>query len=168
MESCENEVQAAVTKLNKEINETSATITTNIIKCKQTNTNIQTQITDTFEMYSSNTNYLMNKMTDMELQYDNESTELNSHISSMVDSIGTATAISEIDITAGLQGVINNLGDEEQRIEHNHEVTVEMYQQIDSLQNETVNVLTEKIENGKKRVHTFDKEEMKVYTPTGM
>lgn len=167
IEKSESETRAAVTQLNDGMNDGHASFETTIKQGKETRSTIETQVSEVFEVHRSTTTHLVEKLSNVETEFEKQSAETNEEINSMIDEIGNITEATDLNLSTGFETIIESMQHEKERIERNHEEIVEMKQQLEEIHQNSVDALGERIVASRNRLQTFHNEELKVYASTG-
>lgn len=166
--TCETEVQAAVTAMNCGMSNGTIAMDSNITNSKEIHSSVQTQVSTMFETHKTVTAKFVDKMIGMEGDYEKQANELNEHFGSMIDDVATVSETTEINLTGGLDNVIGQLNNEQERIQINENEMNKMHSHLEELQKSATKAMNDRVDHGQKRLQTFQKNELKVYTPTGI
>lgn len=93
--------------------------------------------------------------------------QMSSQLDEMLNEIGNINEMTEISIDAGLNKLINECSDEQERIDNGLHQFNEMHANSESIHTDFVHKLTDDIKTCSERLHTFQQEELKIYQPTG-
>lgn len=166
--TCENELQTAVTAINFGLNNGTVAINTNITNAKEVHSSIQAQVSTVFEAHQTVTAAFVDKMNGMEVEYEKQTGELNEKLNGMIDDISTVNETTEINLTGGLENIISQLGNEKARIKTNQDEMNKMHGHLEELQKSATKAMHDRVNHGQSRLRTFQTNELKIYTPTGI
>lgn len=93
--------------------------------------------------------------------------QMSTQLDEMLNEIGNINEMTEINIDAGLNKLINECGDEQERIDSSLHQFNEMHANLESIHKDYLDKLTDDIKVCARRLQSFQKEEVKIYQPTG-
>lgn len=103
----------------------------------------------------------------MHANFAEQKNQMSSRLDEMLNEIGNINEMTEINIDAGLNKLINECGDEQERIDNSLHQFNEMHANLESIHKDYLDKLTDDIKVCARRLQTFQKEEVKIYQPTG-
>lgn len=164
---CEADIKTAASTLNTGIIERQVIMAVDMQTAVSTHTTIKSQATNIIKSRLTDVQKFADQMINTETEYDRQTNEYSDQVSSMIDDIDHVNEAGEINIIAGMQGIVDDMECEQKRIAHAQNEMEEMHTNMNETQANGVRALDERIAAGRHRLTAFQTDELRVYTPTG-
>lgn len=144
-----------------------ANINANSVQNKEVHASTETEVAKLSTVHKGVTTKFMGSINEMEAEFGRQSEEFNDKLSTMIDGVNAINETTEMNISAGLIRVIDDIQNENERCLRCHDDEVELHQQLEATQSNASGTLHTIIDVSGKRLETFRRSELRVYDPTG-
>lgn len=157
----------AINNFNAQYDNQMSSFSTTLNVCDETMKTIDKNAQEIVRINKEKDTELIGKLHVMESDFTKQNNELNTQLDVMINDISGINETTVINIDAGLNVLINGLNNEQERIELCHIETTEIQANLEATQKEYDEKLLADIEVCMNRLDNFQRNEMKVYTPSG-
>lgn len=164
---CESNIQTAVTAMNTGHAECQETITVNMQSIRKTHGAIDEKMATMAKCRLDDVHRFADKNKMAEAELSAQISEVNAQKNVMVDDVGMVIDVAEINATAEMQRLVDDLQAENERIEDSQNVVVEMHHDLNEIQANSVKALDDHVAASRSRLQSFQSNEFKTYVPTG-
>lgn len=110
---------------------------------------------------------MISQVNAMHTAFGEQKNQMSSQLDEMLHEIGNINEMTEINIDAGLNKLINECGDEQERIDASLHQFNEMHANLESIHKDYLGKMTDDLKVCAQRLNSFQKEEVQIYQPTG-
>lgn len=128
---------------------------------------IDTNATEMIGVNRAKDEEMIGHVNAMHANFGEQKNQMSSQLDEMLIEIGHINEMTEINIDGGLNKLINECGDEQERIDNSLHQFNEMHADLESIHKDYLDKLTEDIKVCSRRLQSFQKEDVKIYQPTG-
>lgn len=162
-----NEDVRAIVNFSNQYHEQVDNFTTTINACDQSVKTIDKNSREIVRINREKDNEFAGNMQTMSADLTKQNNDLNAQLDVMINDISAINETTVINIDAGLNALINEVSNEQDRIDHCHMETVEIHNNLEATQKDYDEKLAGDIAVCMSRLDNFQKNEIKLYTPTG-
>lgn len=164
--NCSNHI-SAYDDFKNQMTQTNATITANLDKCMMITKEIRTTEGEMVRVSNENETRLMAGLSEMDKNFEEQKNSLTDKVNETFHQIENTCEITRIDIDGGLNGLVNDVTTEHERIDTQQCEFEDSINTLQSTQNEFYDTLNADIEFCQNRLQKFQHDELQMYTPTG-
>lgn len=150
-------------QMKQHINEFSVTMA----KCDEAVKTINSNTTEMTQIHKDKDSELLAALNRMESNYTAQRNVVSGRLEELLNEIGNINDMTEVNVNTGLNGLIDNVSTEQERIESVFNDFTFMHSSLDVAQKEYGEKLMSDIQVCADRIDTFQNNEVKIYTPTG-
>lgn len=156
-----------ITTYGNQINQLMHEMASKLNDCAGAMKTIDTNATQMIDVNREKDDEMIGHVNTMHATFGEQKNQMSSQLDEMLNEIGNINEMTEINIDAGLNKLINECGDERERIDNSLHHFNEMHANLESIHKDYLDKLTDDIMVCAGRLKSFQKEEVKIYEPTG-
>lgn len=164
--NCANHI-SAFDEFKNQMTNKNVTITMSLDKCMTVAKNIKATETEMVRVSNDNEERLLAGLMEMDKNFEEQKNSLTDKVNSTFHQVENTCELTRIDIDGGLNGLVNDVTVEQERIDTHQFEFEDTMNTLQSTQNEFHDTLNTDIEFCQKRMQTFQHDELQTYTPTG-
>lgn len=158
-----NEITSYGSQMHQLIND----VTTKLNECDGTMKAIDTNATEMIGVNRTKDAEMLGHVNAMHANFGEQKNQMSTRLDEMLNEIDNINEMTEINIDAGLNRLINECGDEHERIDNSLHQFNEMHANLESIHKDYLTKLTDDIKVCAQRLQTFQKDEVKIYQASG-
>lgn len=156
-----------ITTYGNQMNQLMHEMASKLNDCDGAMKTIDTNATQMIDVNREKDDEMIDHVNTMHATFGKQKNQMSSQLDEMLNEIGDINEMTEINIDAGLNKLINECGDEQERIDSSLHQFNEMHANLESIHKDYLDKLTDDIKVCARRLKSFQKEEVKIYEPTG-
>ncbi|XP_055317754.1 kinesin-like protein Klp61F isoform X2 [Sitodiplosis mosellana] len=154
-------------KFKTQMTNNNTAMTSTLGACKTAAKNIKSNVSEMVRVSSENEDDLVATIAEMDKNFVEQKNVLTDKVYDMFNQIENTCEMTRIDIDGGLNGVIKDVTDEQDRLVDYQFEFDDTMTTLEATQNEFHDTLNSDIEFCQQRLQKFQNDELQIYTPTG-
>lgn len=158
---------SAFNEFKNQMTNDNATMTTTLDKCESASKNIKSNMNEMVRVSDENEQCLVASIDEMNKNFINQQNVVTDKMYDVFNQIENSYELTRVNIDGGLHSVINEVTNEQDRIDAHQFEFDDTMTTLETTQKEFHETISNDIDFCKSRLQTFQTEELRVYTPTG-
>lgn len=154
-------------EFKNEMSSNNTKMSATLLKCETAAHNVKSNVTEMVRISGENETNLLTSIAEMDKNFMEQKSTLTDKVYDMFNQIENTCEMTRIDIDGGLNGMINDVTVEQDRLDAHQFEFDDTMNTLEATRKEFYETIDSDIDFCQKRLHTFQNNELKMYTPTG-